>query len=195
LEHLLILLRQLIKNQFPFFKGQEKRCFRILFECRSEYNPSVAGAANYALIEFISKLDSEYAVGLILNILQEWGLNDTRGYAYFCRKSKSPQAFPTPEGFQVLMGVSAIQFIGIASKNIQKADLSSRVLLKCLPILSIALNSSKTTVRKAAIECLVDFSVNLGELIWPSIGSHLNSVQKKLLGVYILRANQKNHLT
>ena len=63
------------------------------------------------------------------------------------------------------------------------------VVNELLSVIKMALDSSRATLRKAAIECLVEMYFVMGNKIWDRM-EYFEETQRKLLGVFILRSEK-----
>lgn len=198
-ENFLQLLKQLFRNQAMYLDAILKRVLCILFECRSDGAAQVSGAADDALFELCFQVSRDAAFFAILELLNEWDLEQPDNYGLHVRyQDASRVTSPIFEGYQPMVAVSALQILGKIVRRYSAADLTRNSRMKyLLPLLKIvihtliqAVNSTKTTLRKAAIDCLTDLASVLGDDVWTVVDAYLNPVQKKLLGVFYMRAQE-----
>ncbi|KAH9276977.1 hypothetical protein BASA83_000492 [Batrachochytrium salamandrivorans] len=153
-EGCMLLLRELINNQFMYFDGLEPETMYLLLDCRSDGTKEVSGSADAALGALIEKLDRDTVFTAILTILQRWDMSDKNNSGRLIRKLRICSELPI---YQPLPAASALIYLGklVESKfNSHELDDVNR-MHSIMDISLKAMNSDSAEIRKACIDALV----------------------------------------
>ncbi|KAH6571578.1 hypothetical protein BASA60_007102 [Batrachochytrium salamandrivorans] len=189
-EGCMLLLRELINNQFMYFDGLEPETMYLLLDCRSDGTKEVSGSADAALGALIEKLDRDTVFTAILTILQRWDMSDKNNSGRLIRKLRICSELPI---YQPLPAASALIYLGklVESKfNSHELDDVNR-MHSIMDISLKAMNSDSAEIRKACIDALVLTGRVLGDRLWHFVDPVFTKAQSKLLGVYLARSKRR----